>query len=629
MAFGQYRTITIDHTKVPSTQTNFTVLVTGTLSYLATIANAGKIANTVAVNLVTVPADLKFTSDIAGTTLLNWEVSAYNATTGLIEIWVLISSLSSSVDTVIYMFYGDSSTTTFQGGAIGTAWDSSYIILYHLGDGTTLIKRDSGLNGYTLSQDGSPAAATGINGIGAVGLTASNSDDLVRTSIAELTTAARTTACWVKANSFPGAYNTIISTVNNDATPCGFDIHVKSNGKLACYITCTTGSATKSYDGTGTTLSTGIWYYLVLTYDSSAGLIGYINGSVDGTATPAGTILAGSALTFNLGNNKPNVSTRFFDGLIDEARVSSVARSANWITTNYNNQLNPGTFSTIGSETSLTTTVTETLTDTIALTDAQLLILNDLITFSDTITFTDAVTLLLGNPFLTLTLSDTLALTDNLDFTVSNPSQCQFTTMSVKLKIANFFQNPSYYKDIDLTDSIQDGVDEIVAFTGCNYGTAVIPFVANLSYYDFLTLIPDYVGVIAIYNTTTRLWMTPLSLGKLDLILPDWEISIGTPEYFCPINHRYVVIHRKPGAANYGNMYVLYRASAPTLGDNINIPVPLEYSQLVESYMKMDLWEQNEEFTKAGKEFGTYQQQLEKLHNLVHSKRQMDRLPSL
>lgn len=196
-------------------------------------------------------------------------------------------------------------------------------------------------------------------------------------------------------------------------------------------------------------------------------------------------------------------------------------------------------------------------------------------------------------------------------------------------KVNGFFQNSQYYKTVDFNDSLQDGLDEIVAFTGCNYGTGVIPFTANLSYYDFLTLLPNYVGVIAIFNRTIKRWMFPESVRKFDQLRPDWETATGTPEYFSPINHRYVVIYRKPSTANYGNMFVLYRASAPTLGDSTTIPVPDEFAEVIEAYMKTDLWEQNQEFTKANSSNLTYQQQLLKLHTLVHSKRQMDRLPSL
>jgi hypothetical protein len=39
---------------------------------------------------------------------------------------------------------------------------------------------------------------------------------------------------------------------------------------------------------------------------------------------------------------------------MDEVRVSDVARSADWIATEYNNQSSPGTFCALGSETGFT-----------------------------------------------------------------------------------------------------------------------------------------------------------------------------------------------------------------------------------------------------------------------------------
>lgn len=55
--------------------------------------------------------------------------------------------------------------------------------------------------------------------------------------------------------------------------------------------------------------------------------------------------------------------TYFFSGTIDELRVSSTARSANWILTEYNNQNAPGNigadnFIKFGAETSTSNTIT-------------------------------------------------------------------------------------------------------------------------------------------------------------------------------------------------------------------------------------------------------------------------------
>ena len=94
--------MTIDHTKVPSTQSNFTVLVSLTDPALKTIANGGHVANANGF-------DIGFYADSGGTTKLKWEVEKYDGTTGNLIAWVKIPSVSSTTDTVFYLFYGDPS----------------------------------------------------------------------------------------------------------------------------------------------------------------------------------------------------------------------------------------------------------------------------------------------------------------------------------------------------------------------------------------------------------------------------------------------------------------------------------------------------------------------------------------
>jgi hypothetical protein len=81
--------------------------------------------------------------------------------------------------------------------------------------------------------------------------------------------------------------------------------------------------------------------------------VGYVNAASDGTGVDRGLLVGGTTgVTMCIGNDV-NTASRFFNGKIDEARIASVGRSADWITTEYNNQSAPGTFETLGSEVSL------------------------------------------------------------------------------------------------------------------------------------------------------------------------------------------------------------------------------------------------------------------------------------
>src|ERR1035437_3538533 len=203
------------------------------------------------------------------------------------------------------------------------------------------------------------------------------------------------------------------------------------------------------------------------------------------------------------------------------------------------------------------------------------------------------------------------------------------TRLDVAAKLANQFNNSIYYDQQSVMDSIQDGIDEVCAFTGCVYKTAALPFTQNTTYYDLLTLLPDYIGVVAIWNNTIHRWMFPTSLRKFNQQRVDWDSCYGTPYYFCPVNHRYVAIWQKPSVVNYGQMLVFYRAAAPILSDSTPIPIPDEHITALELYSITDLWEQAQEWGKASDSMQDYLKNLEALRVLIHNKRTSDRLMGL
>ncbi|MCC6323730.1 hypothetical protein IT400_02970, partial [Candidatus Nomurabacteria bacterium] len=79
--FSYKRTITINHTEVINTdQTDFPILISGTYSYLKTVANGGNVQNANGY-------DIGFYSDSSLTTKLKWETERYVATTGEVIYW--------------------------------------------------------------------------------------------------------------------------------------------------------------------------------------------------------------------------------------------------------------------------------------------------------------------------------------------------------------------------------------------------------------------------------------------------------------------------------------------------------------------------------------------------------------
>ena len=116
------------------------------------------------------------------------------------------------------------------------------------------------------------------------------------------------------------------------------------------------------YGGAGTdggTVSAGSWQHVVGTFDGSS-LRLYKNGSL-----VAGPTSASPATSASPGGWIGSFSgAQFFNGDIDEVRISNTNRGADWIQTEYNNQNSPGTFITMGSESCPSATPTPTPTAT-------------------------------------------------------------------------------------------------------------------------------------------------------------------------------------------------------------------------------------------------------------------------
>jgi hypothetical protein len=144
------RSVTIDHTKVPNTtQANFPIEVCFNGSSPCNISAPGLNQSGGGAHVSNASGnDIIFTTDVGCTAKLKWEIEKYVPSTGELVAWVTNTgtALSNTVDTTVYMCYGNSSISTFQGGTAGSAWNSNYFGVYHLNQ-TTGAMLDSTSNG--------------------------------------------------------------------------------------------------------------------------------------------------------------------------------------------------------------------------------------------------------------------------------------------------------------------------------------------------------------------------------------------------------------------------------------------------------------------------------------------------
>src|SRR3989344_449740 len=384
--YSYRRKITIDHTKVQNTtQTNFPLLISGTYTYLKSTGNGGNVQSTSGY-------DIRF-EDTNGNKL-DYELETYTATSGVFNAWVRIASLSASVDTDIYMYYGNSAVTTSTEQNATGVWDADYQGVYHLKDGTTLSLSDSTSNAYTLTNTNTATATTGIID-GGGNFVAASTQRLSNASVQQIV--AFTLSAWIKATSLPNTYNAFMGLGNTT-----WMIVRSTDSKLYLGLTATGGVV--NYNGTGSAMTATNWNYVVMTYDSTNGLKGYINGNSDYTVAANGSAAVATILI--IGRDGTSTS---WNGALDEARYSGIARSADWIKTEYNNQNSPSTFYSITVEEmaisyvidnvtiseSLNLTLVNNVSDNLTISDTPSLMTDANVSVSDNSTLAETVNPLL------------------------------------------------------------------------------------------------------------------------------------------------------------------------------------------------------------------------------------------
>ena len=342
-----WRTITINSGQVPSTQTNFPVLVSLSDATLKSVSNGGHVSSSTG-------SDIYFT-DAGNTAQYSCEIESYDSTNGTLVAWVKVPSLTDG--TVIKMWYGIASSTP---NTPSNVWDSNFKGVWHMNQVNALDSTANGNNGTVVN--GSLSSVSGQIG-GADGFTntpaASGYIDCGNGSSLNFSASGvYTWTAWVNTTGATGGGCGIIGK----ATGSGYDIYLK-NGNGITIQDGVGGSSASQVASVGAVPSSNAWHQIAITYNNQAVSI-YLDGTLNNSASLSGLadnnlshVFIGYRASHTNGNG-------IFNGSIDEVRYSTTVRSADWITTEYRNQNAPGSFYTLSGEDGTSPTPTPTLTPT-------------------------------------------------------------------------------------------------------------------------------------------------------------------------------------------------------------------------------------------------------------------------
>lgn len=346
--YAYRREVTINSSQVSTTTSAFPVLATTTLDSLKTTANGGNVETSNGYDMVWTDSD--------GSTILNYEVEKYDASTGEIVHWIN-TDLTAATNKILYLYYGKSGDSDHSNAS--GVWDTDYQSVWHFNQ-TSGALLDSTSNSYDsqASQITTQGSATGqIDG-------ADYFDDTIDDYI---------DAGDVLELDFPIS----ISVWTHPENSTDFDPIVTSNNISTAYtgywLTVTSNNSMELGYGNGGALSSAnrlsrfssnssvpqnAWTHVVAVIGSTnaADMHIYINGTLDDYlySGSASTYDKANASDFVIGKRAPNSNE--YAGIMDEVRVSNKVLDANWVQTEYNNQVSVSSFMTIAAEESGNTT---------------------------------------------------------------------------------------------------------------------------------------------------------------------------------------------------------------------------------------------------------------------------------
>jgi hypothetical protein len=335
-SWGYRVKITVNSAQVPSTQTDFPVYVKLSdlpAGFFTHVRSDG--------------GDIRVTKS-DGTTELPREVVTITTGSSTGELWFKADSIANA--TYFYIYYGNASATEPAANATygsQNVWTNSFKAVYHLqqdpsGNGANSIL-DSTSNAYHLTPSGTPANGTGkLSGnaitFGGVDEQLKDTDQVWANADNEITYSA-----WVNEASADGAQNSTI-----------FRYVSSGNERASAHIPW--GNIT--YWDFGTCCTDGRVNGDYTPYDDKYSLVHLVsNGStnkiiyIDGASRYSNMSLADNPsvdLTgFVIGSG---VDAEWYKGTVDEVRVATTTRTADWVTTEYNNQNSTTGFYTASTE---------------------------------------------------------------------------------------------------------------------------------------------------------------------------------------------------------------------------------------------------------------------------------------
>ncbi len=297
-----------------------------------------------------------------GVEILKHEIEDYNKQTGDYIAWVRVESIDDG--TVIYLYYGSDDSITYPANFTRDVWSNNYRAVWHLSE--TATDEQSSATHYNScsadnngSQNGNESTGGKIAGGQDFSL-----DDYIEvpdhSSIDFGVNQDFTISLWMNSTQWPDPgieiWPYVLSKDNQSSPRYGYNMFTMDGNPdegYWCewsYFKVYSSGASTSVVMSESGLVDGSWHYIAGKRDG-VNLYSYFDGNYSGNTDSDGGADHSNGVALRMGTNIDNDWYFQYEGLIDEVRISGMARSNGWIKTEHNNQNAPESFYSISAPT--------------------------------------------------------------------------------------------------------------------------------------------------------------------------------------------------------------------------------------------------------------------------------------
>ncbi|MEI6970948.1 MAG: LamG domain-containing protein [bacterium] len=294
--------------------------------------------------------DLRFVTNLDDTASLDYEIESWNTNAdGASYVWVRMPILPPDGNGYVWAKWGDD-TTQLPCTTNGSVWNSGFAAVWHMNDTNQAgYVTDGTANRNHATRNGTAPTNAAGRIAGAQGFTNGYLEAADSASL-DLSADRHTMEAWVYGTTLAGDYRCVVGKIAWANTDWTYNTHVGwTDPNSFLHQNVYNASVDQTLNTANGSLVAGQWYYVTATYDrtlSSANQVSYINGAQRASRSTT-VVVPANAQPVRIGawySGDPN----YFIGYIDEVRLSSVARSSNWVWSCWMGQVSNTVFNSYG-----------------------------------------------------------------------------------------------------------------------------------------------------------------------------------------------------------------------------------------------------------------------------------------